>query len=190
MPHIRRDGLSTKRLAAAAVALVIAVTLTACGGEDAKPAPGTTTGTASPAAASAKGDRVVKKGDTVSVHYRGTLDDGTEFDSSKGRDPLTFTVGSGQVIEGFDQAVMGLKVGDKNKVRMEAAKAYGERREDLVVTVPAAQAPAGLKVGDRVQVSGQPAIVTKVDATGVTIDANHALAGKALTFEVELLSIK
>lgn len=133
---------------------------------------------------------MVKVGDTVSVHYRGTLDDGTEFDSSKGRDPLSFTVGSGDVIAGFDEAVMGLKVGDQNKVRLGPAKAYGERREDMVVTVPAAQAPPGLKAGDRVQVGGQPAVVTKVDAAGVTVDANHALAGKALTFEVELVSIK
>ena len=133
---------------------------------------------------------MVNNGDTVAVHYRGTLDDGSEFDSSKGRDPLTFTVGSGQVIAGFDEAVMGLKVGDKNKVRLEPAKAYGERRNDLVVTVPADRAPAGLKVGDQVQVSGVPAVVTNVDASGVTVDANHRLAGKALTFEVELVSVK
>lgn len=133
---------------------------------------------------------MVKNGDTVSVHYRGTLDDGSEFDSSAGREPLSFTVGTGEVIAGFDEAVMGLKVGDKNKVRMEAAKAYGERREDLVVTAPASQAPAGLKVGDRVSVGGQAAVVTKLDAESVTVDANHPLAGKALTFEVELVSIK
>jgi len=133
---------------------------------------------------------MVKKGDTVSVHYRGTLDDGIEFDSSAGREPLSFTVGSGQVISGFDEAVTGLKVGEKNKVRMEAAKAYGERRGDLVVTAPASKAAPGLKVGDRVSVGGQAAIVTKVDATSVTVDANHPLAGKALTFEVELVSIK
>ncbi len=173
------------RLFAGVSALAFALALAACGG-DSTPAPGTSTATAS----AKKGDRVVKNGDTVAVHYRGTLDDGTEFDSSKGREPLTFAVGSGQVISGFDEAVMGLKVGDKNKVRMEAAKAYGERREELVLTVPAAQAPPGLKVGDRVQVSGQMAVVTKADATSVTVDANHALAGKALTFEVELVSIK
>ena len=186
LPHRPRPFLTN--LLTGAVAIVFALAVAGCG-ED-TPAP-TATATATGAAAAANtGGRVVKKGDTVAVHYTGTLDDGSVFDSSKGREPLSFTVGSGQVISGFDDAVMGLKVGAKNKVRMEAAKAYGERREDLVVTVPAAQAPAGLKVGDRVQVSGQAAIVTKVDAAGVTIDANHALAGKALTFEVELVSIK
>ena len=170
-------------------ALVFALALAGCGG-DSEPAPGTPTTTTTATAVTKKGDRVVKNGDTVSVHYRGTLDDGTEFDSSKGREPLSFTVGSGQVISGFDDAVMGLKVGDKNKVRLEPAKAYGERREEMVVTVPGAQAPAGLKAGDRVQVGGAPAVVTRVDAAGVTVDANHALAGKALTFEVELVSIK
>lgn len=184
-----RKPVLTRLLGGTAV-LVVALALAGCGG-DSEPVPGTATAVTASATATVKqGDRVVKNGDTVSVHYRGTLDDGTEFDSSKGREPLSFTVGSGQVIAGFDEAVMGLKVGDKNKVRLEPAKAYGERREDMVVTVPAAQAPAGLKAGDRVQIGGTPAVVTKVDATGVTVDANHALAGKALTFEVELVSIK
>lgn len=178
------------RLLAGVAVVVLALALAGCGGGDSKPVSGVSTATAPATAAEKKGDRMVKNGDTVSVHYRGTLDDGTEFDSSKGREPLSFTVGSGQVIAGFDEAVMGLKVGDKNKVRLEPAKAYGERREDMVVTVPAAQAPAGLKAGDRVQIGGAPAVVTKVDAAGVTVDANHALAGKALTFEVELVSIK
>ncbi|TAK75712.1 MAG: peptidylprolyl isomerase [Dehalococcoidia bacterium] len=134
---------------------------------------------------------MVKSGDTVSVHYRGTLDDGTEFDSSRGREPLSFTVGSGQVIPGFDDAVMGLKVGDKNTVRVEPARAYGERRPDLVILFPPAQALGGLKAGDHVKLSnGQAAVVLNVDASGVTVDANHMLAGKALTFEVELVSIK
>ena len=186
LPHGPRPTLT--RLLTGAVALVVAVGIAGCG--DDTPAPASTAAATAAATATEKGARVVKKGDTVAVHYTGTLDDGSVFDSSKGREPLSFTVGSGQVISGFDDAVMGLTVGAKNKVRMEAAKAYGERREDLVVTVPAAQAPAGLKAGDRVQVSGQAAVVTKVDATGVTIDANHALAGKALTFEVELISIK
>ena len=132
---------------------------------------------------------MVKAGDKVSVNYRGTLDDGTEFDSSKGRAPLQFTVGAGDVIAGFDQAVTGLKVGESKKVRMEAKDAYGERRDDLIVNVPAAQAPTGLAVGQTVSLGGRPAVVTAISAESVTVDANHELAGKALTFEVELVSI-
>jgi FKBP-type peptidyl-prolyl cis-trans isomerase 2 len=168
----------------------------ACGGS-----PGTSAApSASPGAKAAattagapsagKDGRVVKDGDKVRVHYRGTLDDGTEFDSSKGRQPLAFQVGSGQVIKGFDEAVRGLEVGQSRTVRMEAKDAYGEVRPDLVVEVPIAQAPAGIKVGDRVRLgNGQPATIREVTAEVVRVDANHELAGKALTFEVELVAI-
>lgn len=132
---------------------------------------------------------MAKAGDKVSVHYTGTLDDGKQFDSSAGREPLQFTVGAGDVIAGFDRAVTGLEVGKSVKVRMEAKDAYGERRDDLVVTVPADQAPQGLAVGQRVSLGGRPATVTKVDTAGVTVDANHELAGQALNFEIQLVSI-
>lgn len=132
---------------------------------------------------------MVTAGDKVSVHYTGTLDDGTQFDSSKGREPLQFTVGAGDVIAGFDQAVTGLKIGESRKVHIEPTDAYGERRDDLIVTVPADQAPPGLQVGQRVTLGGRPAKVTGVAAAGVTVDANHELAGKALNFEVQLVSI-
>ncbi len=144
---------------------------------------------AKPVAKAGQEGRVAKAGDKVSVHYTGTLDDGKQFDSSKGREPLQFTVGAGDVIAGFDQAVTGLKVGESRKVHIEPKDAYGERREDLVVTVPAAQAPQGLQVGSRVSLGGRPATVTKITADGVTVDANHELAGKALNFEVQLVSI-
>ncbi len=133
--------------------------------------------------------RKVQAGDQVSVHYTGTLDDGSQFDSSAGREPLQFVVGSGQVISGFDEAVSGLAIGENRTVRMEAADAYGEHRDDLIVTVPASNAPEGLTVGDQVAAGGQPATVVAVDEDTVTIDANHQLAGQALTFEVELVSI-
>ncbi|MDA0301232.1 MAG: FKBP-type peptidyl-prolyl cis-trans isomerase [Chloroflexi bacterium] len=132
---------------------------------------------------------MAKAGDKVSVHYTGTLDDGKQFDSSAGREPLQFTVGAGDVIAGFDRAVTDLEVGKSVKVRMEAKDAYGERRDDLVVTVPADQAPQGLAVGQRVSLGGRPATVTKVEPAGVTVDANHELAGQALNFEIQLVSI-
>ena len=134
--------------------------------------------------------RVAKAGDTVSVHYTGTLDDGSQFDSSKGREPLAFTVGAGQMIAGFDRAVVGMGAGEKKTVHLAATEAYGERRSDLVVTVPAAQAPAGLKVGQRVQLGNGSGLVTAVTAESVTVDANHALAGKPLNFAIEIVSIK
>lgn len=135
--------------------------------------------------------RVAADGDTVSVHYGGTLDDGEVFDSSEGRDPLTFVVGQGQVIAGFDEAVRGMAVGDKKKVHIEPADAYGERSDDRVVTVPLNSAPAGLAVGDRVQLgNGAPATVLEVTSDNVTVDANHPLAGKALNFEIEIVSLE
>ena len=137
-----------------------------------------------------QGGRVAKAGDRVSVHYTGTLDDGTQFDSSKGREPLQFTVGAGDVIAGFDRAVTGLEVGKSVKVRMEAKEAYGERSDEFVVKVPAAQAPPGLEVGQRVSLGGRPAVVTAITTEEVTVDANHELAGKALNFEIELVSIQ
>ena len=129
-------------------------------------------------------------GDQVSVHYKGTLDDGTQFDSSEGRDPLTFVIGGGQVIAGFDTAARGLEVGQTVTVRMEAAEAYGEKDEQLIFEVPINTAPEGLVLGDRVELmNGAPAVVTKVGKRIVTVDANHALAGQALTFEIQLITV-
>jgi len=134
---------------------------------------------------------VVDVGDTVSVHYTGTLDDGEVFDSSVGRDPLTFVVGQGQVISGFDDGVRGMAVGDKKKVHLRVEQAYGPRRDDLVVSVSTANAPAGLAQGDRVQLgNGAPATVVSVTSEAITVDANHPLAGKALNFEIELVQVK
>ena len=132
---------------------------------------------------------MAKNGDHVSVHYTGTLDDGTQFDSSIGRSPLAFTLGAGEVIPGFDHAVIGLKVGQSVTVHLEAKDAYGERSDALVVTVPIEQAPAGLQVGERLSAGGRSIVVTAVTATSVTLDANPELAGKALNFKIELVSI-
>lgn len=133
----------------------------------------------------------VKEGDTVTVNYRGTLDSGQEFDSSYSGEPLTFVVGSGQLIKGFDTAVRGLAVGEKKKFRLEPDDAYGQREEKMIFEVPLAQAPEGIKAGDQVQLSnGAPATIAEVNDEIVKVDANHPLAGQALTFEIEVVGVK
>jgi peptidylprolyl isomerase len=136
-----------------------------------------------------------KAGDTVRVHYTGTLDDGTEFDSSRGRDPLKFTLGAGQVVPGFDAAVTGMRVGDRKTVTIPAAEAYGEPRRELLVTVPRAQVPPTVepRVGQRLHVGrGEQAfavVVQEVTDEHVVLDGNHPLAGQDLTFALELVEI-
>ncbi|MHA6325535.1 FKBP-type peptidyl-prolyl cis-trans isomerase [Roseivivax sp. CAU 1753] len=139
----------------------------------------------------------VKSGDTVAIHYTGTLNDGSTFDSSAGRDPLEFTVGSGQIIPGLDQALPGMSVGDKKSVAIAADDAYGQRQEEALQSVPREQVPADipLEVGTQLQVqtpTGQvmPVMVAEVTETEVTLDANHPLAGKDLNFDIELVDIK
>ena len=137
-----------------------------------------------------------KRGDTVTIHYTGTLEDGSVFDSSEGSEPISFTLGAGEVISGFEDAVLGMSVGDKKKTTIEAENAYGEHHDALIMRVERSQVPPGteIEVGDVLQVGladGQTAtvIVTGLDADSVTLDANHPLAGKALTFDLELVSI-
>jgi len=134
---------------------------------------------------------IVQDGDIVEVHYVGTLDDGSQFDSSRDRGtPFSFTVGTGQVISGFDDAVRGAKVGDVNTVRMEAADAYGEWTEDNIIEVPFNPEQGDVAVGDEVFLTnGQPATVLDVTEETVTLDANDPLADEALTFEIEILSV-
>ena len=137
-----------------------------------------------------------KSGDTVRIHYTGKLDDGTEFDSSAGRDPLEFALGSGQVIPGFDSAVSGMAVGDSKSVSIAPAEAYGERHEQLVQDVPknALSDDVELTVGMQLQSQSPDGqvmqfIVTAVAAETFTVDANHPLAGQTLNFEIELVEI-
>jgi len=137
-----------------------------------------------------------KAGDTVAIHYTGTLADGSQFDSSEGRDPLRFTLGSGQIIAGLDAAITGMSQGEKKSVTIAAAEAYGDHRPEAVQAVPRAQIPAEipLEVGGGLQVQtpdGQtiPVTVTAVTDEEVTLDANHPLAGSDLTFAVELVEI-
>ncbi|MEE0028207.1 MAG: peptidylprolyl isomerase [Atopobiaceae bacterium] len=135
------------------------------------------------------------EGKKVKVHYVGTLDDGTKFDSSRDRgEPLAFTCMAGQMIAGFDAAVRDMEVGSTVAIRLEPEDAYGPRRMDLVQTIPLAQLPGAdkLAVGQRVMLgtpTGQPlqATVTDKTDTAITFDMNHEMAGKALTFEIELL---
>eukprot|EP00882_Tetradesmus_deserticola_P020516 GHRQ01022165.1.p1 GENE.GHRQ01022165.1~~GHRQ01022165.1.p1 ORF type:complete len:283 (+),score=139.55 GHRQ01022165.1:360-1208(+) len=136
--------------------------------------------------------QAAKAGDFVSVHYTGTLDDSSVFDTSRkdGRQPLEFQIGGGLVIKGFDTAVTGLAVGDTNKVRVTPEDAYGQVNPEYIINIPKAKAPEGLKVDDRVMLSnGLPARVTSLGEQEVTLDLNHELAGRHLTFEVELLTL-
>lgn len=137
-----------------------------------------------------------KAGDTVQIHYTGTLDDGSVFDSSEGREPLEFTLGSGQVIKGFDDGVTGMAVGEEKTVNIPCADAYGPVREEMRQDVPRAQIPAEipLELGLTLQMQSPdghvlPVQVTAFDDNTVTLDANHALAGKDLTFALKLVSI-
>lgn len=135
---------------------------------------------------------VVKEGDKVKVHYTGTLEDGTEFDSSAGRDPLEFVVGSGQMIAGFDKGVVGMKVGEKKTITLTPEDAYGYPTEERVMEVDKSQFPADLQLEVGMELAGPGGFPVKVQAIGdssVTIDANHPLAGKTLIFELELVEI-
>ena len=140
--------------------------------------------------------RTVKEGDAVSVHYTGRLESGEIFDSSQGRPPLTFTVGSGQLIRGFDQAVTGMAVCEKKTVTLLPADAYGERKEDLFVDLRKKHIPEGmdLEVGMIVELSDGgrnaiPAFVQEIHDEFVRMDLNHYLAGKVLVFDIEIVNI-
>ncbi len=138
----------------------------------------------------------VKSGDTVQVHYHGKLTSGETFDSSEGRDPLQFTVGQGQVIKGFDEALVDMKVGDKKTVNIPVDEGYGQRRDDMVVDYPKKDFPAEMtpEVGMQLNMSDNqgnniPVVITEVKDETVVLDANHPLAGKDLVFDIELVSI-
>ena len=139
----------------------------------------------------------VKSGDTVRIHYTGTLVDGSQFDSSQGREPLEFVVGSGQIIPGLDKALPGMAVGDKKTVNVPCDQAYGPHNPGMRQQVPRANIPENIpvEVGTQLQMQTQqgeviPVVVVAADETEVTLDANHPLAGQDLTFSIELVSIK
>jgi peptidylprolyl isomerase len=135
------------------------------------------------------------EGQTVLVHYRGTLADGSEFDSSRERDPLEFTVGSGDVIPGFDEAVRDLEPGESKTVTIPAASAYGERTDEALQEFPKTAFPEEPEVGWMVELQSEegqrvPATVAEVGDELVVLDFNHPLAGQDLTFEIELLAVQ
>jgi FKBP-type peptidyl-prolyl cis-trans isomerase 2 len=139
----------------------------------------------------------VKKGDKIKVEYTGTLDSGQVFDTTDNREPLAFEVGSGQLIKGFDDAVVGMEKGDQKDVKVEAKDAYGKASPDLVKKVPKSQLPEGeqpkegmalmLHTKDGQQV---PARITAVGDEDITIDLNHPLAGKNLNFKIKVVDIE
>ncbi len=138
----------------------------------------------------------LKNGDTVKVHYTGTLDDGRVFDTSKDRDPLEFKVGEGQIIPGFEQGVVGMEVGETRDIEVAPENAYGSRQEELVMEVPAGEFPDHItpEVGMQLQIKQQDGtpfgvVITDVADEAVTLDANHPLAGQTLYFQVELVEI-
>ena len=136
-----------------------------------------------------------RAGDTVRIHYTGTLADGSEFDSSRGRPPLAFTLGAGQVIPGFDAAVDGMTVGESRTVTIPADEAYGPHRPELLLRVPREQFPPHVhpEVGQQLQVGRDdqafPVVVREVGDAEVVLDGNHPLAGETLTFALELVAI-
>jgi peptidylprolyl isomerase len=141
-------------------------------------------------------NKMVKSGDKVAIHYKGTLNDGTLFDSSEGREPLEFQVGSGMVIKGFDEGVMGMQVGEKKSIHISVEDAYGPASEEMIFNFDRADIPADipLNVGETLNMhDGQravPVIIREVTESYVRLDANHPLAGQELNFELELVAIK
>jgi len=184
--------------------LVAAVLLLGCVSQS---TPSATPSVSPSASASAAPSTVVKmiaeNGDTVAVDYVGTFDNGSVFDTSlkseaekaglplrPSYEPLEFTVGAGQMISGFDKGVVGMAVGDEKTVHLTPSEAYGERRDDAVLTLPVSQLPAGAQVGSVLTTtSGAQGTVTKIENGNATVDFNSAMAGKALNFRIIMRKI-
>ncbi|MBB3697322.1 FKBP-type peptidyl-prolyl cis-trans isomerase [Flammeovirga yaeyamensis] len=139
---------------------------------------------------------VAQKGNKVKVHYTGTLNDGSKFDSSYDRnEPIAFTVGAGQMIPGFDKAVEGMNVGDKKTVNIPCEEAYGPAREDLIIEFKRSDVPADMKpnVGDQIGLQSPqgpiPATVVELTEEIIKVDANSPMAGKDLNFDIELVEV-
>lgn len=136
----------------------------------------------------------VKKGDKVKVDYTGTFDDGTVFDSSQGKSPLEFSAGFGQVIKGFDDAVIGMKKGDEKTIKIPAKDAYGEHHAEYIKELPKQGVPADIKEGMMLVFTNEqgmkiPAVLKKIGTSTLTVDFNHPLAGKTLNFKIKVVEI-
>ena len=136
----------------------------------------------------------MKQGDKVQVHYTGTLNDGTVFDSSESRQPLEFTIGNNQVIAGFENGIKEMKLNEEKGIKINAKDAYGERDEKMVVAVPRSKFPPEIQVGGHLLLKGpegqrMPAKIKDVKENEVLIDLNHPLAGKELNFRVKVVAI-
>lgn len=137
-----------------------------------------------------------KHGDQVSVHYTGKLADGSIFDTSVGEEPLVFTIGEGEIIDGFEEGVLSMSVGEKKTIIIEPEKAYGYPHEDMIIEVPLSEMPDELEVevGDELELTSEDdepmlVIVNQLNEDSVVLDGNPPLAGETLTFEIELLAI-
>ena len=138
---------------------------------------------------------MIQNGSTVNVHYTGKLTNGEVFDSSEGKEPLAFVVGTGQIIPGFENALIGKVVGDKVTVNIKPEDAYGEIREDLLIKVPNDQLPGAVEVGQTLQAQSENGVpinvmVTEVNEDHAIIDGNHPFAGKELIFDIEVINIQ
>jgi len=139
----------------------------------------------------------IKSGDRIGIHYTGRLEDGSEFDSSRKREPLEFEMGAGQIIPGLEQGLFGMALGEKKTVTVPAEKGYGPYNDKLVLEIPRDKLPGELepKPGLRLQMVDKndrslPVVITEVSEESIMVDANHPLAGKELTFDVEIMTIK
>ncbi len=136
----------------------------------------------------------MKQGDKVKLHYTGTLDDGSIFDSSEGKEPLEFTIGENQVIKGFEEGVKDMELDEEKTITIKAKDAYGEKQEELIKSVPKDKFPKEIEAGARIILKspdGQqiPALISEVNEHSVVLDLNHPLAGKELTFKIKVVGI-
>lgn len=138
----------------------------------------------------------IQNGSRVKIHYIGKLDDGTVFDTSlqEGRQPLEFTIGEGKMIPGFENGLLGMEIGEKKTISMSPSDAYGETRDDLLFEVPMTNVPPNVEIGATLQAEfqdGNPVIftVTEIKHDTVVLDGNHPLAGKNLTFDIEVVEL-
>jgi FKBP-type peptidyl-prolyl cis-trans isomerase 2 len=136
---------------------------------------------------------MIQKGSTVQVHYVGKFEDGSVFDSSEGRAPLQFTIGSNQVIPGFENGLIGLNTGDKITLNIEPKEGYGEIRQDLLIEVNNEQLPGKVEIGQTLQTTNSNQVINltvkEIYENSVLLDANHPLAGKELVFDIDIVEV-